>query len=108
MNTTKLREIGTSTGIIIPAKALKQIGCKKGDLMNIEVTDTNIILSRTNQKPTLDELIDTCDLTAPIIEDLDIWGFVGSDISQLKDTPIGESVVSNAASQIKLKQGNKA
>ncbi|WP_390241137.1 hypothetical protein [Vibrio sp. R78045] len=34
--------------------------------------------------------------------------FVESDISQLKDASIGESVVSNTAFQAKLKQGNEA
>ncbi|TVU68530.1 hypothetical protein FQP87_22360 [Vibrio tasmaniensis] len=74
MNTTKLRQIGTSTGAIIPAKALRHIGCKKGDIMKVEVNDTNIILSRANQQPTLDELMAICDLTAPIVEECDVWG----------------------------------
>ena len=70
--TIAIKRWGNSSGIVIPALFLKQIGAKIGQEMDIEVKDGALILRP--KRYSLVELIQQCDPAAPLETEESIWG----------------------------------
>ena len=72
---TLIRKIGNSTGMIIPATILRKYSLKIGDQIDIQDDDGRIVLVPTKPKPkyTLAELIEKCDDSSPMPQELIDW-----------------------------------
>jgi len=72
---TFVRKIGNSTGMIIPANILKKYSLNIGDQLDIQDDDGRIVIVPTQTKPkyTLTKLLDKCDETAPMPQELIDW-----------------------------------
>jgi len=58
MTQTTVRAWGSSQGIIIPSKIMKQAGLKNSDVLNITVTEDSIVLTKPFRHRTLEERIE--------------------------------------------------
>lgn len=70
--TIAIKRWGNSSGIVIPALFLKQIGAKIGQEMDIEVKDGTLVLRP--KRYSLAQLIQQCDPEAPLETEESIWG----------------------------------
>jgi len=72
---TLVRKIGNSTGMIIPANILKKYGLNIGDQLDIQDDNGRIVIVPTKTKPkyTLTQLLDKCDESASMPQELIDW-----------------------------------
>ena len=71
----KLRKIGNSTGMIVPAQLLDDLGMESGDKVLVTGERGRMVVTRVQEKPvyTLEELMAECDLSAPRDESSVEW-----------------------------------
>ena len=81
---TAIRKIGNSAGVIIPAEMLRKQGFVLGEEVELHESKAGIEIAATKPSYTLDELLDQCDLNAPMPQDLMDW-----DASQ----PVGNELL---------------
>ncbi|NDL00150.1 AbrB/MazE/SpoVT family DNA-binding domain-containing protein [Photorhabdus bodei] len=72
--TITIKKWGNSSGIVIPAVYLKQIGVKVGHELDIEVKGGSLLLKPVSRNYTLAELIAKCDPSSPMETEESIWG----------------------------------
>lgn len=72
---TLVRKIGNSTGMIIPANILKKYSLNIGDKLDIQDDNGRIVIvpTKTKHKYTLTQLLDKCDETGPMPQELIDW-----------------------------------
>jgi antitoxin ChpS len=72
---TLVRKIGNSTGMIIPANILKKYSLNIGDQLDIQDDNGRLVIIPTQTKPkyTLTQLLDKCDKSAPMPQELIDW-----------------------------------
>ena len=70
---TKIRMVGNSAGVIIPAIILRKLKLHLGDTLSIEEQDGEIILAASKPRYSLEELLAKCDASIPIPEELYDW-----------------------------------
>ncbi len=72
---TLVRKIGNSTGMIIPANILKKYSLNIGDQLDIQDDNGRLVIIPTKTKPkyTLTELLDKCDESTPMPQELIDW-----------------------------------
>jgi len=70
-----VRKIGNSTGMIIPAAILRKYSLKIGDQIDIQDDNGRIVIVPTQTKPkyTLTQLLEKCDESAPMPQELIDW-----------------------------------
>ena len=72
---TRIRKIGNSAGVILPAAMREKLHLKVGDSIEIELGDDRITIKPCTVKPKycLTELLAQCDENAPYPSDLKEW-----------------------------------
>ena len=72
---TLVRKIGNSTGMIIPANILKKYSLNIGDQLDIQDDNGRMVIIPTQTKPkyTLKQLLDKCDESAYMPQELIDW-----------------------------------
>ena len=72
---TLVRKIGNSTGMIIPANILKKYSLNIGDKLDIQDDNGRIVIAptKTKHKYTLTQLLDKCDETVLMPQELIDW-----------------------------------
>jgi antitoxin ChpS len=72
---TLVRKIGNSTGMIIPAALLRKFSLKIGDQLDIQDDEGRIVIIPSKIKPkyTLKQLLEQCDESAPMPQELVDW-----------------------------------
>jgi len=70
---TKIRMVGNSAGVIIPAIILRKLKLYLGDTLSIEEQDGKIILAASKPRYSLEELLAKCDASIPKSEELYDW-----------------------------------
>jgi len=72
---TNIRKIGNSSGMILPSTILKKLKLANGDEIEVSENGNQIVLTPISDKPkyTLKELLDECDINAPVPETIKEW-----------------------------------
>ncbi len=72
---TLVRKIGNSTGMIIPANILKKYSLNIGDQLDIQDDNGRMVIVPTQKKTkyTLTQLLEKCDESVPIPQELIDW-----------------------------------
>lgn len=81
--TIAIKKWGNSSGVVIPAILLKQLGVTTGEFLEAEVQNGKLILTPIRKRYTLEELVAQCDPDAPASSEEDVWG---------KDNPQGNEI----------------
>lgn len=71
---TTLKRFGNSVGLVIPKAYRESLGFAVGQTITLEPSDDGLLLRRAaRQRYTLDELLEQCDLSAPVPAAVDEW-----------------------------------
>ncbi len=73
---TFIKKLGNRAAIFIPASIMGELGWSIGQNVNIEIVGDNLLVKLKNSKKyTLKELIDQCDIKAPMPTAVSEWEF---------------------------------
>lgn len=70
---TSIRKVGNSAGMTLPASLLKSQGLSIGDKLDIALQDGCLIIRKQKPHYNLQQLIQQCDTSAPMPDDLLDW-----------------------------------
>lgn len=83
MMTIAIKKWGNSSGVVLPSLLLKKLGVTNGQHLDAEIKNGSLILTPTQRRYTLEELVAQCDKNAPMIAEGDVWG---------NDAPTGNEI----------------